>query len=138
MSEVKKRKNVEISNSISNDKNTANDSVSTTDINKESLVSDKVMTESGHFDTQVKMIIECFGKYFPEEICDNKVANLTDITRRSYQLADEVFHASDPEMWGDNFTVSDELVNEDESLFRASLRDLTKKAPEAVEPTVSS
>jgi hypothetical protein len=56
-----------------------------------------------------------------------KVCQLRDIARRSYSLAEEIFHAQDAEEWGNGFIVSDELVKKDENLFKASMRDLTAK-----------
>ena len=49
---------------------------------------------------------------------------LREVAQKSYLLADEVYSAQDAEAWGDNFVVSDKLVESDERLFKASMRDL--------------
>ena len=103
-----KRKNVKMSNSINEDKNTAINRVRKTNENKESLDNDEVAAESSHFNSQVKIMMDCIGTYFPEEVSDGKMASLTEITRKIYQLTDEALHVSDAEAWGNNFTVSDE------------------------------
>lgn len=85
----------------------------------------QINKEQSHFNTQMNSLIRSLGTYFPEEAKGEKRNQLREVARKSYSLADEVFHAQDAEKWGNGFLVSDELVNSDENLFKASMRDLT-------------
>lgn len=81
--------------------------------------------ERTHFNTQMSSLIRNLTTYFPEEAIGEKIAQLQNIARRSYSLADEIFHAVDAEKWGNGFLVSEEMVENDENLFEASSRNLT-------------
>ena len=70
-------------------------------------------------------IITTLLKYFPEENSMEKMIQLRKVVSDSYAIADETFQARDAEKWGGNFKVSNDIVIKDESLFQASMRDLT-------------
>ena len=54
-----------------------------------------------------------------------KMIQLRKVVSDSYAIADETFQARDAEKWGGNFKESNDIVIKDESLFQASMRDLT-------------
>jgi hypothetical protein len=84
-----------------------------------------VQTNTSHFEVQIESLIKSLKTYFPEEAVSENIVQLKGIVEKSYALADEVFHAQDAEIWGNGFEVSEDLVLNDENLFKASMRDLT-------------
>lgn len=90
-----------------------------------------------HYNTQVNKMIRHLEVMFPKESHQKSVNMLREVAQKSYLLADEVYSAQDAEAWGDNFVVSDKLVESDERLFKASMRDLktmTQRRKKTLEP----
>ena len=75
-----------------------------------------------HFEVQIESLIKSLRTYFPEEAVSENIVQLKGIVEKSYALADEVFHAEDAEIWGNGFEVSEDLVLNDENLFKSSMQ----------------
>ena len=65
---------------------------------------------------------------FPEQVTSNRVNKLVEIAIEGYKLADNVYTAKDAEEWGNSYEVPNALVQSDEALFKASMRDINVMA----------
>jgi hypothetical protein len=61
---------------------------------------------------------------FPEQVATEQINKIINVAIEGYKLADSVYTAKDAEDWGDHYKVSEKLVNSDEKLFKASMRDI--------------
>ena len=61
---------------------------------------------------------------FPEQVTIERMRKIKGVAIEGYKLADDVYTARDAEKWGNHYKVPDELVQSDEALFKASMRDI--------------
>ena len=90
-----------------------------------------------HFEIQVQTMINQIKLMFPEEATRNCTQTIRHIAKQSYILADEIYSAKDAEAWGQGFEVDSKLVDSDERLFKASMRDIvvmTKRRQTLLKP----
>jgi hypothetical protein len=80
--------------------------------------------EDASYDIALKDTIKKISLMFPEQVTEARIDKIKKVAIEGYKLADEVYTARDAEEWGNHYKVPDELVNSDEALFRASMRDI--------------
>ena len=90
-------------------------------ITDKTLIAD---TENASYDFAVKDTIMKLTLMFPEQVTTERMKKIKEVAIEGYKLADDVYTARDAEEWGDHYKVPDELVQSDEALFRASMRDI--------------
>jgi ribonuclease HI len=69
-------------------------------------------------------MIEAMRTLFPEEGSKENIARIRLVANDAYILADEVYTAQDAENWGKGFSIPHEVVESDENLFKASMRNI--------------
>ena len=72
----------------------------------------------------LQTIIDTLKIMFPEQSHLIKEESLRKFHEASCTQAQNVFTAEDAERWGDKFTIPNNIVESDEALFRASMRDI--------------
>jgi hypothetical protein len=75
---------------------------------------------------------------FPEQVTNNRIDMLVEIAIEGYKLADNVYTARDAEEWGNKYKVPDSLVQSDEALFKASMRDINVMAARRQKKLISN
>ena len=72
----------------------------------------------------LQTIMDTLKIMFPEQSHLIKEESLRKFHEASCTQAQNVFTAEDAERWGDKFTIPNNIVESDEALFRASMRDI--------------
>ena len=100
--------------------------VSSTASGKPAEPSDTVVEDhkDSSYDFAIKDTIKKLSIMFPEQLTTERLRKLREVAIEGYKLADDVYTARDAEEWGNHYKVPDELVQSDEALFRASMRDI--------------
>ena len=75
---------------------------------------------------------------FPEQVTNSRIDKLAEMAIEGYKLADNVYTAKDAEEWGNNYKVPDPLVQSDEALFKASMRDINVMAARRQKKLISN
>jgi ABC-type uncharacterized transport system involved in gliding motility auxiliary subunit len=76
------------------------------------------------YETAIDDTITKLRILFPEQVATEQKNKIKNVAIEGYKLADSVYTAKDAEDWGDHYKVSEKLVNSDEKLFKASMRDI--------------
>ena len=76
------------------------------------------------YETAIDDTITKLRILFPEQVTTEQINKIKNVAIEGYKLADSVYTAKDAEDWGDHYKVSEKLVNSDEKLFKASMRDI--------------
>ena len=83
---------------------------------------------SNFYNRQIADTFERLSEVFPNEATKEHRDQLWKIAETAYHLADEVYSVKEANIWAADFKITDDIVNSDEALFRASMRDLTTMA----------
>jgi hypothetical protein len=83
---------------------------------------------SEFYNQQITDTFNRLKEIFPAEATEEHRNQLWNIAETAYRLADEVFSVKEANIWAANFKITDDIVNSDEALFRASMRDITAMA----------
>ena len=79
---------------------------------------------SEFYNRQIHDTFEQLREVFPKEATEGHRKMLWNIAETAYHLADEIYSVKEANIWAANFEISNDIVNSDEALFRASMRDL--------------
>ena len=86
---------------------------------------------SNFYNRQITETFDRLREIFPEEATTEHRTQLWKIAETAYQLADEIYSVKEANIWAANFEITDDIVNNDEALFRASMRDNGSEEKEA-------
>jgi hypothetical protein len=80
------------------------------------------------FNQQITDTFNRLKEIFPAEATEEHRNQLLNIAETAYRLANEVFSVKETNIWAADFKITDDIVNSDEALFRASMRDMAAMA----------
>jgi hypothetical protein len=82
------------------------------------------IVENASYDFAVKDTMMKLTLMFPEQVTTARMKKIKEVAIEGYKLADDVYTARDAEEWGNHYKVPYELIQSNEALFRAGMRDI--------------
>jgi hypothetical protein len=103
----------------------SNKNTSAPKVSQKSIANCDSSPTSEFYNQQITDTFNRLKEIFPAEATEEHRNQLWNIADTAYRLADEVFSVKEANIWAADFRITDDIVNSDEALFRASMRNLT-------------